>query len=285
MAVITSDRARTAERTESLGAYFKDAVFHGTVFTCPNASGCLASRGSQGLITGQLHHVGGDYDLTIDGRPIRIAVIGQEYGGGGPFTTLEKRSGDVAASGELRFKAGGGIKARNPHMRGTTSVLRLLLGLGLGTDCDGEHLTLADGRRPHVFDCFALTNFLLCSAVNSGTKTRGLSTPVMRENCRAHFRRAMDILEPTVLVLQSKWFLSDVLASFDRHEMSGASAYRVHRGGAVATLLAFTHPASHGKASNWGWNAHTPYLLGTVQPAVERWQASHLTTPTLASPS
>ena len=273
MAVIASDRPQTVQRVAMLANYFEDAVFHGATFTCACASGCLASRGNRGLITGQLHHVGADYDLTMDGRPLRIAVIGQEYGGGKPFTTLEKRCRDVAASRDLRFKAANGIKARNPHMKGTTSVLRLLTGQGLGTDYEGEHLAFADGRRSHVFECFALTNFLLCSAVTSTTKTRGQSTDVMRANCRVHFRRAMDILAPTVLVLQSKWFLADVLRSFDGiPERLGDATYRVRLGDSTATLFAFTHPASHGKASNWGWNDHTPYLLDTVQPAVERWR-------------
>jgi len=97
----------------------------------------------------------------------------------------------------------------------------------------------------------------------------------MRANCTRHFRRAMEILEPTVLVLQSKWFRDDVLAAFDGPaEALGGSAYRVRYGDRTATLLAFSHPASHGKVSNWGWNERTPYLLETILPAVTTWRTS-----------
>ena len=45
-------------------------------------------------------------------------------------------------------------------MRGTTLPRRLLLGREPGTDAEGERLL--DG---HIFDGFALVNFLLCSAL------------------------------------------------------------------------------------------------------------------------
>lgn len=63
-----------------------------------------------------------------------------------------------------RYYAGGGHPGRNPHMRGTTSALRILFGNGLGADWEGEFVTTVNGERFHVFDAFALVNVLLCSA-------------------------------------------------------------------------------------------------------------------------
>ena len=274
---ITSDRTRTAQRVEELTAYFREAVFRDDkAFVCASETECCASRGLEPLIRGQLHHVGTDYDLSMDGRPLRVAVIGQEYGGGHEFVTLERRSAEIAESRARRFKAGNGIEARNPHMRGTTSVLRLLFGRGLGTDYESEQLVLEGGRQVHIFDCFALTNFLLCSAVSQATKTRGKSTDTMRRNCTRHFRRAMEILEPTVLVLQSKWFRPDVIGAFDGPpDLLSDFVYRVEYGGRTAVLLSLTHPAAFGR-SNWGMNARTPYLVGTVAKAVATARAALL---------
>ena len=82
-------------------------------------------------------------------------------------------------------------------MRGTTSLLRLIFGLGLGTNHEDEFLQLGS-EGVHIFDCFALMNFLLCSAVTvSGGTGRpqrggkpGRSTGTMRHKCARHFRAA-----------------------------------------------------------------------------------------------
>ena len=61
------------------------------------------------------------------------------------------------------FLRRGRLPARNPHMRGTTSLLRCCWAASPGRYA-GEFIDLA-GAPVHVFEMFALVNFLLCSAI------------------------------------------------------------------------------------------------------------------------
>src|SRR3954470_7983728 len=143
-----------------------------------------------------MHHVGSRYDLTRGDKPLRIIVVGQEYGHGPEFVTLAARNEMILnkSAVQSRFRAGAGFPARNPHMRGCTNLLRLIFGVGLGSDYAGEFLVV-DDKRVHVFECFALVNFLLCSAVAIGCGgvvseqlggKPGRSTKTMRTNCSGH---------------------------------------------------------------------------------------------------
>ena len=93
-----------------------------------------------------------------------------------------------------------GHRGRNPHMRGTTSALRAVLGKGLGANWDEEFIVLG-GRRVHIFDAFALVNVLLCAAGSAGSG-RGASTRIMRRNCLMYFEATLEILAPTLVLLQ-----------------------------------------------------------------------------------
>ena len=113
-----------------------------------------------------------------------------------------------------RFTKQQGYEVRNPHMKGTTSALRLIFGIPLGTDHNSEFL-LIEGKRVHIFDAFALVNYLLCSAVPEGTRN-GKATPTMMSNCHGHFRMVMNILEPSVIIVQGKGFWEkSIRQSFD----------------------------------------------------------------------
>lgn len=183
-----------------------------------------------------------------------------------------------------RFKADATHPARNPHMRGTTSLLRLLFSKEPGTDHAGEFLDLA-GERIHMFDAFALTNFLLCSAVDGPRLTdsafadqrvfgaqRGKSTRTMRKNCARHFRRAMMILEPTVMIAQGKgvrqWLDDGLDHARPAAVAEGLPLEHVRIGEVTALLATFGHPSAPNR-NNWGMNERQPYLLGTVKPTVE----------------
>ena len=149
-----------------------------------------------------MSHIGKHYDLLVDGRELRIVVVGQEYGQNLTGIDLAGRTAMIDGA------ANGGFRGRNKHMRGTTSILRLLLGRPLGTDHKGERLFAGDQRTAHVFDGFALVNALLCSAVKKPPVGRnagkGASSRLMRRNCARHFRRTMEILEPTAIVAEGQ---------------------------------------------------------------------------------
>jgi hypothetical protein len=269
-----SHPAQTAARAAALDRHYAANVAASGVLTCATGTQCRASHDGT-FYPAQVHHLGRHYDLVGDGKPLRIVVVGQEYGHGPEFVTPElRREMIVGESGtRRRFKADGHFGARNPHMRGCTSLLRLIFGLGLGSDYDGEFLDIV-GERVHVFECFALVNFLLCSAVptGSGVLTESLggkpgrSTTTMRNNCATHFRAALDALEPTLVVAQGygvrKW-IARAYGLPARRPQDGVEHF------GAATLVSFSHPSARGDL-NWGLNDRMPYLLNVVAETIER---------------
>ncbi len=270
----SSDSQRSKIRASALQDYFARNVLNGDQFVCPYAADCRASHPTN-FYEGQLHHVGKNFDLIRNGRPFRIVVCGQEYGQPILHQTLEKRYRQVAVGSgqERRFSRTPGYRTRNPHMKGTTSLLRLLFERGLGKNHEGEFIRV-NGAETHLFDAFALVNFLLCSATAGGKK--GDSTPIMRKNCGRHFQAAITILQPTILVCQgagvANWLKT--ASAFDVRPI-GAGRGRIQKGELDIQVLEFTHPAARGN-NNWGWNDRTPYLLGTVEPRVKEALRFHL---------
>lgn len=271
----------TARRIAAFDAYAKKAIVRDQTFVCSSYTACRASHRGD-FFEGQLHHIGMHYDLLMDKVPLRIAVVGQEYGNWTPKVSLVERHRMIVVETGLgkHFKAEGGYKARNRHMRGTTSVLRLLLGKDLGVDFNGEFVSL-DSKNVHIFEAFALTNCLLCSAVAQGADPRaraaaanrivgaasGKSTPTMQRNCTRHFRQMLEILEPTVLVAQGKDVARWMATAFDSTEAVTETLAVASVGKNRCFVAAFTHPSAHAEY-DWGNNERTPYLLGTITPTV-----------------
>lgn len=275
-AEFVADTHAAALRIARLQTYFDRQVLANGQFICSTQQPCKEShRGT--FYAGQLPHVGTHYDLTRNGAPFRIVVVGQEYGHGPEFVDLNaRRTMIVDGSGaSLRFRRSKDFRARNPHMKGCTNILRLLFGKDLGSDHEGEFVAL-DGSPIHLFNCFALVNFLLCSAVPSET-TRdeliprggrpGRSTPTMQRNCACHFRAVLELLEPTIIVVQGRGVLRWMKAAFDTLSDDMVQTVQINNHG--CSVLAFTHPSAHG-VSNWGINDRTSYLLGIVEPTVKR---------------
>ena len=263
---LTSDTARTAERRRALDEYAVANVLANDDFLCSHYNQCKSFH-SGIFYEGQLHHVGRFYDLLVDASPLRIIVVGQEYGLGPHHVSSQARYDMIMRSGlECRFKAGAGYKERSPHMRGTTNVLRLLFGLSLTPDHDSEFLIIG-GERVHLFDAFSLVNYLLCSAVGNDGSKRGLATRTMMKNCQEHFREVVRILEPTVIVIQGIRFWASIKGAFDSVTQRSDQIHSVRLGLTNAIAAVFTHPSSH-PPNNWGTNCKTPYLRGTVAPAI-----------------
>lgn len=165
---LASDPATTRVRLELLREYMDAHVFGADAFVCKSADSCRRSvmldsqgrlRDDRRFAEGQLSHVGHHYDLTSEGIPVRILVIAMETGRDHVGVSLEERRLQLARSASLTFQG------RNPHMRGTTSVLRAALGRRPGEDRQGEFVDLPDEPTPvHLFDCYAMANLRLCSA-------------------------------------------------------------------------------------------------------------------------
>src|SRR5208283_1277506 len=150
----------TKARLDSLNAYLRQEVMADD-FICASYPECKASSGCAGLTfyEGQLHHVGYHYDLEVDGKPMRVLIVGQEYGHEPPRVDLDARHEMILDSASV------GWRGRNHHMKGTTTLLRLLHRHDPGEDEIGEQLLLESGEAIHLFEGFALVNYLLCSAV------------------------------------------------------------------------------------------------------------------------
>ncbi|MCB0063527.1 MAG: hypothetical protein KDE19_15500 [Caldilineaceae bacterium] len=265
---------QTAGRYAALAAYYEQSVLRGETFLCRHCTACKASYTTEDgrYSEGQLNAPGTHYDLTVDGKPLRIVVVGQESGTGLAHTTMADRRAAIAhTAAEQRFVAEPGHAARTQHMKGITNVLRLLFGKGLGTNYADEFIELEDGRAVHLLHCFALVNYLLCSAHSTKRSKRGESTTTMRRNCNEHFRATLEILEPTVVIVEGKAMWPNVRRAFDSIAVVDGVIHRATLGQREMFVLSFTHPSAM-HPYNWGVNASAPYLLETVVPMIRELQ-------------
>lgn len=277
---IASDTRLTAERRRRLQEYMTTRVLGPAGMCCQHLEECKASiRAGDRFDAGQLSHVGHHYDLRIDETDVRIMVVGQEPGLWSLDPAIHHRQGvSLQERYELihddsgihaRYYADTGHPARNPHMRGTTSALRLLLGRGLGTDHDDEFLESITGERFHIFDAYALVNVLLCAA-GPPNSSRGRSSSTMRRNCLAHFDATMQILEPTIVILQGigvrKWLRPSIDPASETAITQQVSTAKLS--GVPTVLCSLTHPSAYG-LQGWGSSLDRPYLLNTVAPALQ----------------
>lgn len=261
--MITSNPERTAERYARIVGYLRANVLSDGAFVCASEQLCRASCRANHFYEGQLPHLGRHYDLSINGTERRIVVVGQEYGSPHPRVTVDERTASI--SGTARYPFG----QRNPHMRGTASLLRLLLGREPGADLEGEALPV--GQDASVYDGFALVNALMCSAINeiseSGFSSKGRASSHMFKNCSRHLRSILDILEPTVIVAQGSsdvaWWLCHALGVERRPGIQS-----ILLNGRPVDLYVFAHPSAGGGYGYWGSSPRTRYLQDVIAPAI-----------------
>jgi hypothetical protein len=187
---------------------------------------------------------------------------------------MEERHRIILQSGiECRFLKEPPWPGRNPHMRGTTSALRLLFGYDVGADYCQEFISISQ-EKTHVFDCFALVNYLMCSAVD-GRTTKGRSKSTMQNSCARHFRAILRILEPTVIIVQGK-YVREWISTYKSLQIPlqppRCLIEHVQIETTEAILFSFSHPSSIrdqlGNDLNWGRNHQTKYLRDTVVPTI-----------------
>jgi hypothetical protein len=264
--------SKTRERIRRLSDYMVREVLNET-FVCRSFKQCRESCGLGTFYEGQLHHVGRHYDLEIDRKPTRVAIVGQEYGTGPNLVSLDARYQMIRASSAK------GFRGRNPHMKGTTTLLRLLLRRHPGVDDANEQLLPDTGI--HIFDGFALVNFLLCSVISSPRESPlavarfrgaapGLSSRTMRKNCTDHFRQVIAILDPTIIIAQGigvrRWLGTAYDIPFHRGPIDPSRI-------GSADLLTFVHPSARSEHC-WGNSLESDYLRRTVIPAVSEYLGS-----------
>lgn len=257
----------TNTRKAAVDSYLQAQVSGASEFVCSHLDACRSSHDGA-FLEGQLHHIGGHYDAYIDERPFRVVIVGQEYGHPPAMVSLDSREEMIMRSGlEHRFVAQDGLPGRNPHMKGTTSLLRLLYGRPPGDDYEGEWVTTTDGVRIHLFEAFALVNYLICSATPEGS-SRGQSTRLMKTNCARHFRSVLELLQPTVLVCQGKGFSSWVVKALGVGRVEAQDrVFHFELGGVRGVGAILNHPSTPNWVHSWG-SLRAPYLREMVLPTV-----------------
>ncbi|PWU61498.1 hypothetical protein DLE60_05320 [Micromonospora globispora] len=275
---LASDTVATASRIDRLGQYMQEHVLaESGSCICRHLDSCRQSvlgdrRGASSpeaaFAGGQLSHVGHHYDLVVDGVPSRTLVIAMETGRARENVTLKERHAEVMKSASLTFTA------RNPHMRGVTSALRLAVGREPGVDRDGEQLRLDGLPFPvHLFDAYAMANMRLCSAVVSGT-TKSLGNSTMSRNCAPHMAATIKILEPTLCVVQGVEVYRALGTLMSSRRQIAPHLEQVRIAGVDTLVAAFTHPSAMRLTDHWGRLTSAPYLYETVVPTMRtayRW--------------
>ena len=236
-------------------------------FVCPAEKSdlCSASCCDRNLTYYQAHahYIEKNYGLSLNGKSLRVMVVGQEYGPGPSFVTPTARSEKILESAQLSF-FGTQKSSRNPHMRGTTLALRYLLLGNEETDSEGELLSFEGGESAHLFSAFTLVNYLQCSATRkdeTGHETpAGAATPEMRANCKKHFMSNLHILKPNVIIVQSAGYWASIASELILTTTDGIISTRLSDGTEPTWILPFKHPAR-----SW----HSPnckYWQNTVKP-------------------
>lgn len=253
----THDADDTARRRAALKRYVRGALLTAEGrFICKSCDAvCRGSAAVKDLafIEGEMPHMGEYFSLVDENdSPTRVVVVGQERGRGKSIVQMEERTAVVQSKRDPW--------ERNPHLRGTTNALLVMMGLSPGGR-DGESI-LVDGSARHVLDCFVLTNSTLCSALvkHRGTglpTTSGKPTPEMKKRCVEHLQAMLHIWEPTILLLQgdsARVTASDALStSFVR-----GSAIDIRINDTNCRVCPVTHPNSHSSSK--------PDILGWVYP-------------------
>jgi hypothetical protein len=215
---------------------------------------------------GTMSHVGRRFDLLRGDKPLRVVVVGQEAAD--RKVTLEDRYRQIHdGSGlESRYYADGEHPARNPHMRGTTSALRVIFEKGLGADYDREWVYPANGKPFHIFDGFALVNRLLCFAGPPNSR-QGRATPTMVSNCGRHLTATLSILKPTILIPQGKGVTTWTNTILTPSRTFTPFLREAHLGQLRMLVCTFSHPSARGPM-RWGDSLTAPYLTGVVEPTL-----------------
>lgn len=268
--VFTASKESSAAYFNALNEYMDDKVLHPDKgFICKHEKACREScrPENRDFYPGQLHHVGKYYDLERNRKPFRIVISGAEYGDTSEHETIENRTRGIQSCGKCIPPYPNG--KLNAHMRGTLFLLQLLFGKEPTNPAAGEEAVHVDmnGGSVNVFKAFSMANFLLCSARSVSKKQeiqRGAYTSVTREMCKEHYRNALEILKPQIIILQGT-------RSYD---FWGGEPYR----------KCLSWDPANGASTNDFWREHKAKDLSLNPPKIERVKLANCKTETLILP-
>lgn len=253
------DRVASGQRKARLESYLSASVWNlNEGFICKSAVGCRSSAEKAGasFYEAQGHMIGPCYDTSVGGTPHRVVVLPMETGEPKQHRTVEQRTQDVLDAGKLTFGQ------RNQHMRGVTFALRLAFGIPV--DADTEHIQFADGSSTHLFDAYAMTNLLLCSAVDHGT-AKSRATGTMRKSCSRHLRETLAILQPTLVISQGAGLDDTLFSALGVTRSIAPNVLACDLNGNQFVWVSLRHPSR----GNWS-SLKCAYLHDTVVPAITK---------------
>lgn len=154
-----------------------------------------------------------------------------------------------------------GFRGRNQHMKGTTIALRLAFGREAEEPVED---LVVDGRRTPLFDCFAMANLLLCSAVDpvGGSRSLGTKIGTMRANCLPHLMETIRILQPTLLISQGVGVGRELGRALSVQQRLSAQVADVALNGRRFAWVDLRHPSR-----NW-FSPTQPYAVETALPSL-----------------
>ena len=176
------DAAATDRRFQSLRQYCEEeALIDPGEFHCCHEKECMSEVGRKPLrlVEGGLAHVGEEYDIRFGSKELRLMFVGYDYGRG--CAGLVQRRHDIQNL----------VLPLNPHYSGITKVLIEVFQ----ATCQG--VQDEDEWRP-LLKRMVQTNATRCCAPK-GNEMRCNTTAEMRRLCWIHFKKEIEILEPTVI--------------------------------------------------------------------------------------
>lgn len=133
---------------------------------------------------GGLAHIGEDYDAATENGELRILFVGYDYGHG--HADLRHRQTDIQDYSDNL----------NPHYKGIVKTLIEIYQEG--------------GKESwkHLLRRMVQTNATRCAAPDGNRVMKSNTTHRMRMNCWKHFKKEIEVLEPTII-----WFHGAALKS------------------------------------------------------------------------
>ena len=246
MSMVSSNPEQTERRVKQLEALYDS--FYSEQNRCIYYSDCSEGQHTNGFMFSRAASVGGNYDLCVDRKPIRIIFVGKEGRNGNddvhPTTRLSEFSGRVNQHYQESYKMLCEMLRYNWEARGLKENNRF-------RDKPDANLT-----------CFALTNLYRCAFKKERSQVKYVpNIERQREHCSEILRAELRILQPTVLVLQKADLKAvnifpDAIRHGDHESVWYSTAANVF-------VIETSHP--HNRNKNRGWyNYYKPRFTDAV---------------------
>lgn len=191
----TADIEKTRDRCKKLLEYYKSVGLNADDFRCSHYEECKNSQKKCNVVkqySGGTVGITPFYDISYNGKPIRILIVGKENG-----YMKNTKYGTSANFKENSLNILNCINwdKKNNHIKGTLMILQNIFGI----DSD------------YAYSSYALTNLMRCSFQEEDkidNVSNVSSTTTMKDNCLNHLIKEIEILEPTLIIFQGEWAIS-----------------------------------------------------------------------------